>query len=498
MVERDSSAHTITLDVHSTHHDHVDEAIEVEMDAAGAPTTTRYVVERELGRGGLSVVYAAARVDDGTRVAIKVPFSHLTDKKALRSRYVREARITGAVSHPNVIRIDDSGVLPDGRPYLVTELVDGESLDQRLRRGPLSADDALLVGVQLLGAVAALGRSGIVHRDIKPSNIMVTSDGARLTSVKLLDLGIAQRVQETAQELPMAPGPAAGTPMYMAPEQLNGLSVDSRTDVYACGAVLYECMFGVRDDGHRNVRDARWRRALSFLRRGDEGPRHRYPRALLSAVNTALSPQRRRRYPSAEAMEQALLRARRSHQRPLSQRVLGASLAASAALSVLGGAAYLALGKRPGLDGALPRSAATEQVAVVDARDRGAAVATPAQQPSAPSAKPPTALAPAEAEPSTPGSDEAAPRDPKSQAAKAIGRRLARARAALEAESPREARQHARSALSVDRYEPEALRIVIRASVALGDTQAAREALATYGSAHPSAGDLAALRALVP
>jgi Protein kinase domain len=495
MVERDSSAHTITLDVHSTHHDHVDEAIEVEMDAAGAPTTTRYVVEHELGRGGLSVVYAAARIDDGTRVAIKVPFSHLADKKALRSRYVREARITGAVRHPHVIRIDDSGVLPDGRPYLVTELVEGESLDQRLRRGPLSADDALLVGVQLLGAVAALGRSGIVHRDIKPSNIMVTSDGARITSLKLLDLGIAQRVQETAQELPMTPGPAAGTPMYMAPEQLNGLSVDARTDIYACGAVLYECMFGVRDDGHRNVGDARRHRALSFLRRGEEGPRHRYPRALLSAVNTALHPQRRRRYPSAEAMEHALLRARRRHQQPLSRRVLGASLAASAALSVLGGAAYLAVGKRANPDEGLQRSAATEQVAAVETHDRDRARAARAEQPSAASARLPTAPATTVA---GPRAEEAAPRDPKSQAAQAIDRRLARARAALDANNPREARQHARSALSVDRYEPEALRMVIRTSAALGDAAAAREALATYGSAHPNANDLGALRALVP
>jgi serine/threonine protein kinase len=193
-----------------------------------------------LGAGGMGEVYRARDPRLGRDVAIKVisePAS--ADSESLR-RFEQEARAVAALSHPNVLAIFDIGV--GEVPFLVTELLDGDTLRALVERGPLSVKRTIDLALQLVAGLAAAHSRGIVHRDLKPENIFVTSDGR----VKILDFGLAKHLGpvsdgEWSMTCPQTiRGTVLGTVGYMAPEQLRGLDVDHRADIFASGAILSE------------------------------------------------------------------------------------------------------------------------------------------------------------------------------------------------------------------------------------------------------------------
>ncbi|MPY87020.1 MAG: protein kinase [Luteitalea sp.] len=202
----------------------------------------RYAIERKLGQGGMGVVYAARDERLERSVALKTLSSLASDDTA-RKRFWREARVAASISHPNVCQLYEIGE-DEGELFIAMELLEGEALSERLRRGPLSVAEAVPIGLEVLAALSALHGRGIVHRDLKPSNVFLTPHG-----VKLLDFGLARTGQlepaalSSVTELTQA-GVVVGTPRYMAPEQVTGEVLDSRSDLFAVGAMLFEMLAG--------------------------------------------------------------------------------------------------------------------------------------------------------------------------------------------------------------------------------------------------------------
>ena len=207
-----------------------------------------YEIESALGAGGMGEVYRARDTRLGRIVAIKVLGAHLSDKPELRERFEREAHAVANLHHPHICILHDVGREGD-TDYIVIEYLEGETLAQRLTKGPLPLDQALEIGAQIADALGAAHRQGITHRDLKPANIMLTKSGA-----KLLDFGLAKLtapVDGGATTLPTigatsSAGMIVGTIHYMAPEQLEGKPADARTDIYAVGAVMQEMVTGRR------------------------------------------------------------------------------------------------------------------------------------------------------------------------------------------------------------------------------------------------------------
>ncbi|MBP2055667.1 serine/threonine-protein kinase [Streptomyces griseochromogenes] len=202
----------------------------------------RYELAEKLGQGGMGTVHRG--VDQRLRrtVAVKVLSSALAHDPQSRARFRREAHAAAALNHPAVATIHDVGEEPhpDGpRPYLVMEYVQGATLAEVLRGGPLSVVDAVNAACAVLDALRHSHECGIVHRDIKPSNIMVTGP----ETVKVLDFGIAKAFTETATRI-TGSGAAIGTPAYLSPEQINGAEIDHRADLYAMGCLLHELLTG--------------------------------------------------------------------------------------------------------------------------------------------------------------------------------------------------------------------------------------------------------------
>jgi serine/threonine protein kinase/tetratricopeptide (TPR) repeat protein len=216
----------------------------------GLPTRIgQYAIERKLGEGGMGVVYAARDERLNRVVALKKMSSMTHDARA---RLWREARVAASVNHPNVCQVYEIGE-DDGELFIAMELLEGETLSERLRQGPLSIADALPIEFGILAALSALHSRHIVHRDLKPSNVFLTPH-----NVKLLDFGLAR--PEVAPSLPSATvltetGTVMGTPSYMAPEQVTNGVVDSRSDLFAAGAILFELLAGRRAFGGPTVVD---------------------------------------------------------------------------------------------------------------------------------------------------------------------------------------------------------------------------------------------------
>jgi hypothetical protein len=198
----------------------------------------RFVIERELGHGGMGRVLAAHDVKLGRNVAIKFLKPGIHDADALR-RFEQEARAAGALNHPNIIVVYDV-TEHQGEPCIVTELLEGRTLREVLSDGPLPPDQALDLAAQLADGLAAAHAKGVVHRDLKPENLFV-SDSGRL---KILDFGIAKLAESQTNRLQTEPGAARGTPLYMSPEQVRAEPADARSDVFSFGIVLYEMLIG--------------------------------------------------------------------------------------------------------------------------------------------------------------------------------------------------------------------------------------------------------------
>jgi serine/threonine-protein kinase len=195
-----------------------------------------YRIESLLGLGGMGRVYRASD-GGGVPVALKLVRSDLASDSVFRQRFEREARIATQVVNPHVVPVLDTGE-HDGVPYLAQRYIGGGSLAERLATaGRLGLEETLTIGAQVAAGLAALVEAGLVHRDVKPDNVLLDEDG----TAYITDFGLAKDSQSPALT---RPGQALGSPHYMAPEQIRGEEVSSRTDVYSLGCVLYECATG--------------------------------------------------------------------------------------------------------------------------------------------------------------------------------------------------------------------------------------------------------------
>ncbi len=212
----------------------------------GAIVAGQYRIGQRLGSGASGVIYDATRLTDGLRVAIKILRAATAHDVTASDRLRRESEALGLAWHPNVVEVYDHGYLADGTAYLVMELLRGETLSARLyRRTRLLPSEVYPMALQVAEALVAIHAAGVVHRDLKPSNIYLVTgehEGSATERVKVFDFGIARVEWEELRITNM--GASIGTPGYMSPEQESGLEVDHRSDLYAFGALLYECLVG--------------------------------------------------------------------------------------------------------------------------------------------------------------------------------------------------------------------------------------------------------------
>jgi serine/threonine-protein kinase len=229
--------------------------------APGMIVGGRFVLQRQLGEGGMGVVWSAVHTVTRKAVALKMLRADRVRDPSVRQRFVREARAASAVQHPNIIEIRDVIELADGAPAMVMDLLEGESLGARLEReGALPIDVLAPIMLQVVSAVGTAHAAGVVHRDLKPDNIfLVAAEGGDAgVAVRVLDFGIAKLLpvdgEVAISHVLTNTGIILGTPYYMAPEQLFGeKGVDARADVWSLGVILYECLSGRRPTEAENV-----------------------------------------------------------------------------------------------------------------------------------------------------------------------------------------------------------------------------------------------------
>lgn len=224
-------------------------------------TIAHYTLTSMLGEGGMGQVYQATDKKLGREVAIKILPESMTGSERILARFKREATVLASLNHPNIATIH--GIEDcDSSKAIVMELVEGETLGERLKRGPMSMNEALGIFQQIASALEAAHEKGIIHRDLKPGNIKFTSEG----HAKVLDFGLAKAMETkpadgdqggpgTVPSDMTMPGAVMGTPAYMSPEQTRGEAVDKRTDVWAFGCCLYECLTGRKPFQARTISD---------------------------------------------------------------------------------------------------------------------------------------------------------------------------------------------------------------------------------------------------
>ena len=279
-----------------------------------------YVIDREIARGGMGVVYRGRDERLRRAVAIKVLSPHLWRDARARARLRREAQAAASLSHESVATVF---ALEEQEEHLciVSEYVEGRTLRDRLRGGPLPAGDVVALGIEMGRALQAAHARGIVHRDLKPENLIQTSSGR----IKVVDFGIAHVEDQGAQTV-TATGVIVGTPGYMAPEQLRGLQVDARTDIFALGVVLYELITGEAPFG-RSPSPSVVAAVLEKEPQELSALVSSVPPGLSTVVMTCLSKDPAMRYQSMAAVTSALEQMSSSQTRVVSPRAAGSDAA---------------------------------------------------------------------------------------------------------------------------------------------------------------------------
>jgi len=264
----------------------------------------RYRIERLLGEGGMGRVYLAVQPMIGSQVAIKILSDECARSPELLERFFAEARAVNLIRHEGIVNVLDMAMLPDGRPFIVMEFVEGTTLANALRSERLPLGGLVQVTCEVLSALAAAHAIGIVHRDLKPDNVLVTGEG----HAKVLDFGIAKLAPGLQHGLSprTQTGALLGTPHYMAPEQISGKGqVDARSDLYACGVMLYEAITGRRPFEGETLFDL----MRAHLEQPPPSPRSLRPElpiAIEHVVLTAMAKRPEDRFQAATAMAQAL------------------------------------------------------------------------------------------------------------------------------------------------------------------------------------------------
>jgi eukaryotic-like serine/threonine-protein kinase len=267
-------------------------------------TVSHYRILGKLGGGGMGVIYEAEDTRLGRRVALKfIPDNLAGDKNALE-RFEREARAASQLAHPNICTIhdiEDNG----GHPFLVMEKLDGESLKQRIHRGPMAEKELLDIAVQTASALEASHAKGIIHRDIKPGNIFLAATGP----VKVLDFGLAKLTQDhplsAETEDLTAADVVPGTAIYMSPEQARSETLDPRTDLFSFGVMLYEMATGTKPFHGKNTVTT----LSAVLRDKPKSPAELNPKIspeLVGIIGKAMQKNRRYRYQNAAAIKSDL------------------------------------------------------------------------------------------------------------------------------------------------------------------------------------------------
>jgi serine/threonine-protein kinase len=277
----------------------------------------KYRIEALVGRGGMGAVFRAENVRIGKAVALKIMHRGYATGSESEQRFLREARVAGSLGHPNIVEVFDLGHTDDGKPFQVMELLEGQTLAERIRtEGALPEREALDFAEEVLSALEAAHDRGVVHRDLKPENVFLTERGDR-TTAKLLDFGVSKSLGEHTQSLTLT-GVVVGTPYYLSPEQARGeRDVDHRVDIWAMGVLMYEALTGVLPFTAKSYDKL----LTKILTQKPALPSRFQPRltpAVEALILRALSPDRRERFRSATEMLAALRAARRT--RKLEQR----------------------------------------------------------------------------------------------------------------------------------------------------------------------------------
>ncbi len=270
----------------------------------GQVINNKWTIDRLVDIGGMAAVYAATH-RNGKKVAIKMLHPFIAVHEDVRERFLREGYVANQVDHPGAVSVLDDDITPDGAAFLVMELLDGESLDSWMHRagGILPIGDVLAIADQVLDVLAAFHTRGVIHRDIKPGNLFITKPGI----VKVLDFGLARLRDPKFAAAPTASGIVLGTASYMPPEQAMGKSdqVDSRSDVFAMGAVMFRALTG------RPVHDAKGATERLFQAMKDRAPSlgiiaPHIPTWVVGVVDKALAFDKKDRWATAADMRTAV------------------------------------------------------------------------------------------------------------------------------------------------------------------------------------------------
>lgn len=259
-----------------------------------------YRVEGVLGTGGTSTVYAATHRSDGKRVALKVLHGHLAYERGIVKQFLAEGYLATAIGHPGVVRIESDGITEDGSPYLVIELLVGQTLEElrQARGGRIPLDEVISIADGIMDTLESVHAARVVHRDLKPQNVFVLDGGG----IKLLDFGVAKLRGNTMD----APANVVGTPSYMPPEQALGLpkKMDAQSDVWALGATLFHVLSGQPVHAAKNmsamVLATASNRARSLAEAAPE-----LPKAIVAVVDRALRYRKAERWPDVKGMRAA-------------------------------------------------------------------------------------------------------------------------------------------------------------------------------------------------